>query len=416
MSRNIQAGVGFIPTAGHTLRTSGRWRAQSPAGKWSTARKIASSGSTESGLALLVSAAPIRNRLGKILAGIVIDQDITEQNRSAEELRQTIHLEQKARLDAESASKFKDQFIAMLSHELRTPLTPVVLTLAAMERDPQMPKQFEDDIVMLRRNVGLETKLIDDLLDVTSIANGKFRLNMEPLNIHTLLASVMEIVGGDATAKSQTLNLKLAAQQHTVSGDPVRLHQVFWNILKNAIKFTPDGGTIEIITSNPGQDAVSVEINDYGVGISPAGLPRIFAAFEQADQTTNRRFGGLGIGLTISKAIVDLHGGIIRAESAGEGTGTRFHVQLRTIGPILELPRKVPRRRKPLTSELRLLVVEDHEDTSRVLCRLLRSIGYTVATAASVAAALSYAASNEIDVLLSDIGLPDASGHDSCGN
>jgi len=363
-------------------------------------------------LALLVSAAPIRDRLGNILAGIVVDQDITEHSQMADSLKNSVRLEQEARYDAELANKFKDQFIAMVSHELRTPLNPVAMSLAALELDPQLPEDLQDEVSMLRRNVGIETKLIDDLLDVTSIANGKFRLDVKPTSVHALLREVAEIIDGDAKSKSQKVTLELLARDDTVRGDSLRLHQVFWNILRNAVKFTPSGGEIWVGTLNPGPAAIEIEVKDGGVGISAQALPRIFGAFEQADRGMNRQFGGLGIGLTICKAIVDLHGGSIRADSAGAGEGARFRVELPLSRDIKATPTKIPDQVKGSASSLRVLAVDDHEDTLRVLRRLLKLLGYSLATAGSAGAALNYAMTNEFDVLLSDIGLPDENGHD----
>jgi PAS domain S-box-containing protein len=364
-------------------------------------------------LALLVSAAPIRDRLGNILAGIVVDQDITEHRQTSDALKRSVQLEQQARYEAEQANRIKDQFIAMVSHELRTPLTPVVMSLAALELDPQLPEDLQSEVAMLRRNVSIETKLIDDLLDVTSIANGKFRLDVMPTRIHELLRDVTKMVGGDAASRCQKLTLELDAQDDTVAGDPVRLHQVFWNILKNAVKFTPHSGEIGVRTSNPTPATIAIEVQDGGVGIAAQALPRIFGAFEQADQSMSRQFGGLGIGLTICKAIVDLLGGTIHAESAGPGEGARFRVEL----PIArDMDEVVPKTTDPVTTmmadSVRVLVVDDHEDTLRVLRRLLESIGYQLATAASATAALNYIAANQVDVLVSDVGLPDATGHD----
>ena len=363
-------------------------------------------------LALLVSAAPIRDRLGNILAGIVVDQDITEHKNTADALKNSVRLEQQARLDAELASRFKDQFIAMVSHELRTPLTPVVMSLAALELDPQLPVDLQDEIAMLRRNVAIETKLIDDLLDVTSITNHKFRLDVKPTSIHALLREVAEMIGGDANIKSQKLLLELVAEDDTVQGDLLRLHQVFWNILRNAVKFAPYGGEIRISTLNPTPGAIEVAVKDGGVGISAQALPRIFSAFEQADQGMDRQFGGLGIGLTIAKAIVDLHGGSIHAESAGPGKGARFRVELPLTRESEVAAAKIPEKVTKTAISLRILAVDDHEDTLRVLRRLLQLLGYSLATADSATAALNYAATNEFDVLLSDIGLPDENGHD----
>jgi len=363
-------------------------------------------------LALLVSAAPIRDRLGNILAGIVVDHDITEHRQMSDALKTSVQLERQARLEAERANKFKDQFIAMVSHELRTPLTPVIMSLAALEQDPQLPRDLQDEVAMLRRNVGIETTLIDDLLDVTSIANGKFRLDVKPLSVHALLREVAEIVGEDAAVRSQKLTLDAVAHDDTVSGDAVRLHQVLWNILKNAVKFTPCGGEIWVRTLNPTPASIAIEVKDGGVGIDAEALPRIFGAFEQADQSMSRQFGGLGIGLTICKSIVDLHGGSIHAESAGAGKGARFCVELPVTHDGVALDAHVPVKVKKTVNSLRVLVVDDHQDTLRVLGRLLESLEYKVATAPNAAAALNYVAANEVDVLVSDIGLPDRSGHD----
>jgi hypothetical protein len=363
-------------------------------------------------LALLVSAAPIRSRLGNILAGIVVDQDITEHKQTADALKNSVRLEQEARHDAELANRYKDQFIAMVSHELRTPLTPVVMSLAALELDPKLPEDLQDEVSMLRRNVAIETKLIDDLLDVTSITNGKFRLDVKPSSVHALLRDVAEIIDGDAKNKSQKLTLDLVAQDDTVRGDPVRLHQVFWNILKNAVKFTPCGGEIWIRTVNPTPAAIEIEVKDGGEGISAQALPRIFGAFEQADQGLNRQVGGLGIGLTICKAIVDLHGGSIRAESAGPGKGARFRVELPLARDIGAVAAKIPDKVTKTAIPLRVLAVDDHDDTLRILRRVIKMMGYSLATAPSAAAALNYATTNEFDVLLSDIGLPDENGHE----
>ena len=363
-------------------------------------------------LALLISAAPIRDRLGKILAGIVVEQDITDHKQTSDALKNSVHLEQEARCEAELANKFKDPFIAMVSHELRTPLNPVVMTLAAMEVDPRLPEDFHDDVAMLRRNIGIETKLIDDLLDVTSIANGKFRLDVKPTSMHALLREVAEILGNDGEARQQKLTLALDAKDDTVNGDPVRLHQVFWNLLKNALKFTPIAGEIWIRTSNPRSTTIAIEVQDVGMGIAAEALPRIFDAFEQADQNTRQQFGGLGIGLAICRAIVNLHGGNIEAQSDGPGKGARFCVELRVTRDLAEVATKFHDKLRQPADSLRLLVVEDHEDTLRVLHRLLETMGYRVATAASAAAALNYVAANEVDVLVSDIGLPDRTGHE----
>ena len=207
-----------------------------------------------------------------------------------------------ARQEAEDANKAKDQFIAALSHELRTPLTPVVMTVAAMEMDRTLSPQMRDDLAMIRRNIELETKLIDDLLDVTRITNGKLRLQLRDTNVHELLNHVQQILNADVQYKRLNLTTNLSADDALVSADPARLQQIFWNLVKNAIKFTQPGGNIYIRTSNPGRHSMLIEVADDGAGIDEAVLPKIFNAFDQGEQAITRQFGGLGLGLTISKA------------------------------------------------------------------------------------------------------------------
>lgn len=429
----IKANFGHCIVPPNSIEEYAKWEGFHPDNRryepheWPLARSIVS-GEVVSGeeisirrsdgkqMTLLVASAPIRNQAGEILAGLVIDHDISEHKQSAAELQKLVILEQEARKTAEAANKSKDEFIAVLSHELRTPLTPVVMTLAALEMDADLSDRTREDITMIRRNVELELKLIDDLLDVTRITNGKLRIEMRPANLHTLLHNVIEILRSDLNTKGQKLVLELEATQTMVSGDAARLHQVFWNLLKNAIKFTPDAGRIFIRTSNPGPQLIHVEIIDSGEGIDPAAMPRIFSAFEQADHGVTRRFGGLGLGLTISKAIMDLHSGTIRAVSEGKGKGSSFTMEFHTTDAVEKLVDRITgtlqERERNAIHASRVLLVDDHQDTLRVLRRLLESLGYQVATAMSVTAALSYAATNPIDVLVSDIGLPDASGHD----
>jgi CheY-like chemotaxis protein len=207
------------------------------------------------------------------------------------------------------------------------------------------------------------------------------------------------------------VKFSLAASNDSVTGDPARLQQLFWNLLKNALKFSNPHGVVRVATSNPSADAIEVRVADDGQGIAPEMLPRLFNAFEQGENATTRQFGGLGLGLAIAKAVVELHGGSIRAESDGLGRGAEFIVRipLSSVAPAAPAPH-TPR---PATNgRLRLLVVEDHADTARMLGRLLRSSGYEVETAGSVADALRLAESKPFDLLVSDIGLPDATGHD----
>jgi signal transduction histidine kinase/ActR/RegA family two-component response regulator len=314
---------------------------------------------------------------------------------------------------AEAANKSKDQFLAVLSHELRTPLSPVVMAVAAMQKDPELPARLGEDLAMVRRNIELETKLIDDLLDVSRVTSGKLRLRLECVSIHDLLKHVLEVCASDISAKRLDVSCDTMAPNDRVEGDAARLQQVFWNLLKNAIKFTPKGQRISIATASAGDARLRVEITDTGVGIPADVLPRLFNAFEQGSPSITRQFGGLGLGLAISKAVVDLHGGSIEARSAGLGRGASFTVELPTTTHISSDNHPPVSRAGSNGHHLpRILLVEDHADTARMLARLLSSSGHSVETAASVASALELAEKHPFDVIISDIGLPDASGYE----
>ena len=323
----------------------------------------------------------------------------------------------KAREAAEAANHAKDRFLAMLSHELRTPLTPVLNTVQALEDSGVLPANLLAAVEMIRRNVELEARLIDDLLDLTRISKGKVQLRLETVDAHALVGTALEICGDDIRAKALAVTVELGAPQHVLRADVARLHQVFWNLLKNAVKFTPAGGSLAVRSSNPQPGRISFEVSDTGMGILPENLPKIFDAFEQGNRATS---GGLGLGLAITKAIVDLHAGVITAASAGGGRGATFVLELATesmVSPTLDHAangRDVPLPNGAVGRKdgARVLLVDDHEDTLRSMDRLLRLRGFQVCTAPSVAAALESAASHSFDLLISDVGLPDGSGMD----
>jgi signal transduction histidine kinase/ActR/RegA family two-component response regulator len=319
--------------------------------------------------------------------------------------------------EAREANAAKDRFLAMLSHELRTPLTPVVMTLNALQSNREIPAEVQNDLAMIRRNIELETRLIDDLLDITRVANGKVALDLRPVPVHELLRHVCEICKADADAGGIELICRLNADRDTVLADAARLQQVFWNLVKNAIKFTPRGGQVTITTGNEGADdhELLVCVRDTGTGIPADVLPRIFNAFEQGEQTVTRTFGGLGLGLAISQAIVDLHRGRIWAQSDGVNRGSAFHVAmpLHLTGP--QLSREATRA--PATQsdhqssrQLHVLLVDDHADTMRVMSRILSRWGMRLTCAGRISEALLAASKENFDLLISDIGLPDGSG------
>ncbi len=320
---------------------------------------------------------------------------------------------ERARDAAEQASRAKDDFIATLSHELRTPLTPSLMTLACLAHDDQVPSEIRSELQMVERNIELEARLIDDLLDLTRIAQGKIRLVSGPVDIHALISHIFETCREEFAAKDLTVETHLNATHCWVSGDGARLQQVFWNLIKNAVKFTPEQGSIQVMTSNDG-NRIKIEFIDNGVGIPADVIPRIFHRFEQGGARVTKQFGGLGLGLSICRAIMDLHHGSIRADSRGSGWGSTFTVVLTvTAEPpvarresetqLLRLSGKLPRR---------ILLVDDHVDTRHTLERLLKRAGYEVTTADCVAAALQEARQHEFDMLISDIGLPDATGYE----
>lgn len=318
----------------------------------------------------------------------------------------------KAKLDADSANRAKDQFLAALSHELRNPLTPALITVSALAEDDRLPSGIRDDLESVRSNLHVETSLIDDLLDINRIAKGKLHLNCATIDVHPLIKDLVSGFEGEAQAKTITLSSSLGASSSHVLGDAVRLRQVLWNLLRNALKFTPVGGRIQVLTGCD-QRCLRIEVCDTGIGIEPQVLPRIFDAFAQGHSAITRQFGGLGLGLAIAKGLVDLHGGVISVHSLGKDRGATFVVELPLVAaPTLAASGPSDEQPTGVVGSLRILLVEDHPDSARLLARLLRQAGHDVQTAPDVRSALALAASHEFDLLISDLGLPDGSGLD----
>jgi len=232
-----------------------------------------------------------------------------------------------AREAAEAAGKAKDHFLAVLSHELRTPLTPALMATSMLLRQQDLTQDMREALEMVQRNIQLEAHFVNDLLDITRIANGKMPLSLAPIDLHSVIEHAVTVCTPDITAKQQSLSVTLDAPLHHLPGDAARLQQVVWNLLKNASKFTPKGEAIGLRTFNDGS-TVQLEVRDSGIGIDAEGLGRIFDPFIQANDSITRDFGGLGLGLAISKAVVDAHGGTLTADSQGLGTGTTFTVSL----------------------------------------------------------------------------------------
>jgi signal transduction histidine kinase/CheY-like chemotaxis protein len=338
---------------------------------------------------------------------------LLEQKRAQEERAELLK-------EAEAANRTKDEFLATMSHELRTPMT-AILGWAHLLRTSRFS---EDDLARaletVERNARAQTKLIDDLLDISRIITGKLRLDVRSVDLAAVIEAAVDATRPTAEAKAIRLQTVIDPQAGPVSGDTDRLQQVVWNLLTNAIKFTPKGGRVQVRLERINSH-VEITVSDTGRGISEEFLPHVFDRFRQADGTTTRTHGGLGLGLSIVRQLVELHGGAVSAESAGEGQGSSFTVQL----PVMVTRREVfkSERRHPTADGsisfdcppslegLRVLVVDDEQDTRDLLRAVLEQCGSEVTTAASAAEALEAFQQSKPDVLISDIGMPEEDGY-----
>lgn len=302
-------------------------------------------------------------------------RDVTARKRADEIL-------EAAKIAAEQANQAKDDFLASLSHELRTPLMPAMIAASYLSEHQGLPPEFHEEVGTILRNVRLEAQLIDDLLDVTRITRGKIEVHHEAADVHRLLQTAAEIAKSDIVKKEIKFAIELGASHHHVWADPVRIQQVFWNLINNAVKFTPKKGRITIRSFNKEKQFV-FEISDTGIGIEPERQANIFEPFHQGERSITRRFGGLGLGLTISKTLLDLHGGTITVESAGKNKGTTFRVFLTVLPEPVAATLDGSSGVLMSSKKLRLLLVDDHPDTRSVLSRLLTKTGHEVVTADS---------------------------------
>jgi PAS domain S-box-containing protein len=352
------------------------------------------------------SGAPIKEPDGTIRGVVLVFRDFSERKAAEDKLIETNNALQ-------AANHAKDQFLAALSHELRTPLTPVLATLTSWEAGGDLPPQFQADVQMLRRNIELEARLIDDLLDLNRIVKGKLSLSLELVDTHELMQSVITMFRSEINAKQLNISVNLNATRHYVKADSARLQQIFANILNNATKFTERRGHISIASADGPQGRVMLTFKDDGIGMTPEVLGRLFQPFEQGSDITNR-YGGLGLGMAISKALVEIHAGEISAASEGQGRGSTFSVNLPSIhASTIKLPLTAPPGRPRRDAQgINILLVEDHEDSAEVMSRLLREKGYSVQTCSRVAEAVKIAGERRFNLILSDIGLPDGTGID----
>lgn len=331
--------------------------------------------------------------------------DATERYLAAEALR-------RAKEDADRANQAKDRFLAVLSHELRTPLAPITTAVHVLEKVAQVDERHRDLLPMIRRNVALEARLIDDLLDLTAIGAGKVSLQRERVDMHQLTQAVVAMVGETLQEKDIRLELALEARCPWVEADQARMQQVLWNIMRNAAKFTPQGGRIVVRTAS-GDGEFTLACTDSGIGIAAEALPRIFRPFEQADSEVARSYGGLGLGLAIAQGLMQQHGGGISASSDGRGMGSTFTISLPcAVGASQPASAPVVEQAPRDGGRKRVLLVEDNEDAAAALAMCLEEYGYVVHHVATCADALRTARSQAFDAVLTDLGLPDGSGID----
>jgi len=349
-----------------------------------------------------VTISPIVDAGGKVIGASKIARDITRQ-------KQLLHDLEQARQAAEAASAAKDRFLAILSHELRTPLTPALAAASALEARRSLPPDVVEDLALIRRNIQLEVRLIDDLLDLTRIASGQISLHQEVVDVDSLIQTALRAFRSEIEDRQLRVSTYLQARECHVWADPARLQQIVHNLLQNAVKFTPRGGRITIRSDNV-EDRLRVQVSDTGIGIDPEVLPTIFEPLQQAERTIPRRFGGMGLGLAIARKLAQMQRGTIAAASEGKDRGATFTLEFPAIATPGPAPAEPKPEDRPAGRRLRILLVEDHEDTLRVLVRLFRSLGWYVGSAPTVSATLQLAEREHFDVLVSDLGLPDGSG------
>ncbi|HEY9663077.1 MAG TPA: ATP-binding protein, partial [Allocoleopsis sp.] len=345
----------------------------------------------------------------RVIGISTVCEEITARKQAEAEREQLLAREQAAREAAEHANRIKDEFLAVLSHELRSPLNPILGWAKLLQQRQFTPDKTQQALETIERNARLLVQLIDDLLDIARIMQGKLVLHLEPVFLPDLIAAAIETVRLAAETKSIRLDVVQPAQAKPVKGDAVRLQQVIWNLLSNAVKFTPAGGNIVVRLEQEDNNS-QIQVIDTGKGISPEFLPYIFERFQQQDSSTARQFGGLGLGLAISQQLVELHGGTITVASPGEGQGATFTVRL----PLMASVQRSTPLMSPQTAGLqglRVLIVDDEEDSLGILKALLEQEGAIVIAAISAQQALQVLEHSQIDVLISDIGMPETDGY-----
>jgi PAS domain S-box-containing protein len=354
---------------------------------------------------------PYRNEAGEVIGLIGISNDITDRVQLERDRERLLQREQVARAAAETANRIKDEFLAVLSHELRTPMNPILGWAKLLRNGKLNDTKVTLAIETIERNAQLQVQLIDDLLDISRILQGKLSLSSTPIQLSTVLRAAIETVRLAAEAKALSIQPLFPSSDLVVQGDGGRLQQVIWNLLANAVKFTPPGGQVEVELSQVEMNA-QIQVRDTGKGIKPEFLPYVFEHFRQEDGATTRKFGGLGLGLAIARQIVELHGGQIRVESLGEDQGAIFTVQIPLASQLAQsvVPEPAPVSALDL-SGLQILVVDDEPDSRDFVTFVLEQAGAIVTRAASGSEAFRQLEQFAFDVIISDIGMPEMDGY-----
>jgi PAS domain S-box-containing protein len=361
----------------------------------------------------LSRAIPIRDEQGQIVQWFGTSTDIEEFRRAQTQREQLLQREQTAREAAENANRIKDEFLAVLSHELRSPLNPILGWTRLLQNGKLDAARQREALATIERNAKLQTQLISDLLDISRIMRGKLSLTVAPVSLTFVISAAIETVRLAAEAKNIGIVLDFAPAIAPVSGDAARLQQVVWNLLTNAVKFTPNGGLVTIELRQL-DGLAQIRVIDTGKGINGQFLPHVFEYFRQEDSSTIRQFGGLGLGLAIARQIVEMHGGMIRADSIGEGQGATFIVQLPTIPQPPSLapqPIQTPADASLPLAGMQILLVDDEPDTREFQAFVLSQSGARVRAVASALEALQALEQSIPDLLVSDIGMPQMDGY-----
>jgi len=376
-----------------------------------------------------VTITALRDRQGRLIGFAKLTRDLTGQKRAealevaGREREEILEAERSARIEAQRATRIKDEFLATLSHELRTPLSSILgwTQILKHKAEAMKPADLKRGIDVIDRNARAQVRLIDDLLDLNRIMAGKVRLDLKQVSLPDIVQNVIESAELGAKAKGIGIETRLDPDTPPLSADSGRLQQIVWNLLSNAIKFTASGGRIEVVLQRTGATAV-LSVADNGVGIAESFLPRVFDRFAQSDASTTRRFGGLGLGLAISKQLVELHGGTIRASSAGEGKGATFFVELPLAAALANAeaapteaapadPSRLQPQALPRLDGMHILVIDDEADGRELLRRVLSDQAATVTAVASGEEALVELRRIRPDLIVSDIGMPEMDGY-----